>query len=111
MQPQDDIRPGLLRRRVIVVALAVLIADLATKQVMLGWVFDPPQRVEILPFLNFVPVWNPGISFGMLSDGGMLGVIALPDDELVSTIRDCLPSNGFIMTVKTAVPGADCFAA
>ena len=71
MQPQDDIRPGLLRRRVIFVALAVLIADLATKQVMLGWVFDPPQRVEILPFLNFVPVWNPGISFGMLSDGGM----------------------------------------
>ncbi len=70
MQPQDDIRPGLLRRRVIFVALAVLIADLATKQVMLGWVFDPPQRVEILPFLNFVPVWNPGISFGMLSDGG-----------------------------------------
>ena len=48
---------------------------------------------------------------GMLSDGGMLGVIALPDDELVSTARDCLPSNGFIMTVKTAVPGADCFAA
>ena len=58
MQPQDDIRPGLLRRRVIFVALAVLIVDLATKQVMLGWVFDPPQRVEILPFLNFVPVWN-----------------------------------------------------
>ena len=47
----------------------------------------------------------------MLLDGGMLGVIALPDDELVSTVRDCLPSNGFIMTVKTAVPGADCFAA
>ena len=70
MQPQDDIRPGLLRRRVILVALAVLFVDLATKQVMLGWVFDPPQRVEILPFLNFVPVWNPGISFGMLSDGG-----------------------------------------
>ena len=67
MQPQDDIRPGLLRRRVIFVALAVLIADLATKQVMLGWVFDPPQGVEILPFLNFVPVWNSGISLGMLS--------------------------------------------
>ena len=70
MQPQDDIRPGLLRRRVIFVALAVLIADLATKQVMLGWVFDPPQRVEILPFLNLVPVWNPGSSFGLLADGG-----------------------------------------
>jgi len=32
MQPHDDITPGLLRRRVIFVALAVLVADLATKQ-------------------------------------------------------------------------------
>ena len=70
MQPQDDIGPGRPRRGVTIVALVVLIADLVTKQVMLGWVFDPPQRVEVLPFLNFVPVWNPGISFGMLSNGG-----------------------------------------
>ena len=48
MQPQDDIRPGLLRRRVIFVALAVLIADLVTKQLMLGWVFDPPQRLSLI---------------------------------------------------------------
>ena len=52
------------------VALAVFVADLVTKQVMLGWIFYPPQRIEILPFLNFVPVWNPGISFGMLADAG-----------------------------------------
>lgn len=54
----------------VLVALAVLVADLVTKQMMLGWIFDPPQRVEILPFVNFVPVWNPGISFGLLADAG-----------------------------------------
>ena len=77
MQPQDDIRPGLLRRRVVLVALAVLIADLVTKQVMLGWIFEPPRRVAVLPFLDFVPVWNPGISFGMLASGGIPVTILL----------------------------------
>ena len=70
MQAQDDIRPVTGRRQVMLVALAVFVADLVTKHVMLGWIFYPPQRIEILPFLNFVPVWNPGISFGMLADAG-----------------------------------------
>jgi len=70
MQAQDDIRSVTGRRQVLIVALAVLVADLVTKQVMLGWIFYPPQRIEILPFLNFAPVWNPGISFGMLADAG-----------------------------------------
>ena len=52
------------------VALAILVADLVTKQIMLGLVFDPPRRIEVTPFLNFVPVWNPGISFGILADAG-----------------------------------------
>ena len=62
--------PAIGRRLVLVIGLAVLVADLITKQIMLGWIFDPPRRVEILPFLNFAPVWNPGISFGMLADAG-----------------------------------------
>ena len=70
MTAPDDIRPVTGRRQVLLVALAVLVADLVTKQVMLDWIFDPPQRIGVLPFLNFVPVWNPGISFGMLADAG-----------------------------------------
>ena len=62
--------PAIGRRLVLVIGLVVLVADLITKQIMLGWIFDPPRRVEILPFLNFAPVWNPGISFGMLADAG-----------------------------------------
>ena len=70
MQDADARPPMTGRRRVLQFGLAVFVADLVTKQVMLGWIFEPPRRVEILPFLNFVPVWNPGISFGMLADAG-----------------------------------------
>lgn len=73
---EPDVRQDVNGRRpVLVIGLAVFVADLVTKQVMLDWIFDPPQRVEVLPFLNFVPVWNPGISFGMLADAG--GVVPL----------------------------------
>ena len=70
MQAQPDIKPVSSRRQVLFLGAVVLVADLVTKQVMLDWIFDPPQRIELLPFLNFVPVWNPGISFGMLADAG-----------------------------------------
>ena len=76
MQDADARPPMTARRQVVLVGLAVFVADLVTKQVMLGWIFAPPRRVEILPFLNFTPVWNPGISFGMLADaGGLMPVI------------------------------------
>ena len=67
MQEPEVRPPAIGRRLVLVIGLAVLVADLITKQIMLGWIFDPPRRVEILPVLNFAPVWNPGISFGMLA--------------------------------------------
>ena len=58
-----------LRGMILVFGL-VLVLDQITKQLMLDWIFATPQIVKILPFLNFAPVWNPGMSFGMLSSGG-----------------------------------------
>jgi len=77
MQPADEQGRPAGRRPAVFLALAVLLADLLTKQLMLGWIFDPPRRVPVLPFLDFVPVWNPGISFGMLASGGMLVTVIL----------------------------------
>jgi signal peptidase II len=73
---------GAMRRRLLTLAAIVIGLDLVSKQVMLALIFDPPRRIDVLPFLNFAPVWNPGISFGMLADGGdvlryLLTVLAL----------------------------------
>lgn len=47
------------------IALAVIVADQATKLWMLDLVFDPPRRIELLPVLDLIPVWNRGVSFGL----------------------------------------------
>ena len=64
-------------RVIALVFLVVLVADQVTKQIMLGWIFFPPMRVAVLPLLNFSPVWNPGMSFGLLADGGMIVRVGL----------------------------------
>ncbi|MEL0013011.1 MAG: signal peptidase II, partial [Alphaproteobacteria bacterium] len=38
------------------------------KQYMLSLVFDPPRVMEVTGFFNLVPVWNKGVSFGMLGN-------------------------------------------
>ena len=60
-----------------VIFFLIMVADQATKQIMLELIFDPPRRIEILAILNLVPVWNRGMSFGMLAGGGVLVPIGL----------------------------------
>ena len=57
--------------------LLIMVADQATKQIMLELIFNPPRRIEILAILNLVPVWNRGMSFGMLADSGSFVPIGL----------------------------------
>ena len=53
--------------------IAVLIgADQFLKQYMLSLVFEPPRVIEVTGFFNLVPVWNRGVSFGMLGDSETL---------------------------------------
>ena len=65
------------RLRFLVIFLCVLGLDQITKDIMLGLIFDPPRRIEIAAILNLVPVWNRGMSFGMLADAGALVPIGL----------------------------------
>ncbi len=55
----------------------VLLSDQISKQIILGLVFDPPRIIKISFCLNIVPVWNPGMSFGLLSDGGLIVRVGL----------------------------------
>ena len=49
---------------------AIILVDFATKQIALATIFNPPRVVEVLPFFNFAPVWNSGVSFGLLQNAG-----------------------------------------
>ena len=62
------------------VFLIILCVDQVSKHIMLDLLFDPPRYIEVGSNLNFVPVWNSGMSFGLLSDGGLwvrIGLTAL----------------------------------
>ena len=75
----DEQEPVVRPMRLMFCAIFVLIvlADQATKQIMLDLIFDPPRRIEILAIFNLVPVWNRGMSFGMLADSGAFVPIGL----------------------------------
>jgi signal peptidase II len=55
-------------RWVLLLLAIVIAADQLVKHAMLALVFDPPTRIAITGFLNLVPVWNSGVSFGLLGD-------------------------------------------
>ena len=56
--------------RFCLVAAVIIFADALSKTIMLGLIFNPPRVIELLPFLNFAPAWNEGVSFGLLAEGG-----------------------------------------
>ena len=51
------------------IALALLIADQVTKQLVLVSFYEY-ERVELLPILDFTLVYNPGAAWSFLSDAG-----------------------------------------
>jgi signal peptidase II len=54
----------------LVLAILVIALDQATKFWMYQYlVVDGARAVTILPFFNFVTVWNYGVSFGMFNTG------------------------------------------
>ena len=50
---------------------AVVAVDAVTKEIALATLFSPPRIIEVLPFFNLVPVWNRGVSFGLLQNAGI----------------------------------------
>ncbi len=47
--------------------LFVVGSDQLTKMWALASFFSPPRVIEVFQWFNLVPVWNTGISFGMLA--------------------------------------------
>jgi len=54
-------------RRVLSLALLVLLLDQASKWIILQWVMQPPRVIEVTSFFNLVLVYNRGVSCGLLA--------------------------------------------
>ena len=54
----------------LVVIIAAILFDQATKQIALT-MFSPIAPIKMFPFLDLTIAWNKGVSFGMLSGGGV----------------------------------------
>ncbi|PPR10129.1 MAG: Lipoprotein signal peptidase [Alphaproteobacteria bacterium MarineAlpha11_Bin1] len=64
------------------ISALVVLCDQASKYWIVHNVMEPPQRIEVSPFLNIVMVWNKGASFGLFSSQSpwtqvLLGGLAL----------------------------------
>jgi signal peptidase II len=68
---------GPLRRGVAGLGLALAALTIGLDQVTKTWaldtLFDPPVRIVVTPMLNMVPVWNRGVSFGLLANDSPWG--------------------------------------
>ena len=58
----------------LLLAVLVLILDQVTKWFIRGALWQPPSRIELVRFLDLVPVENRGISFGLLQSESGAGV-------------------------------------
>ena len=45
----------------------IVIVDFITKKWMLSVLFEIPRQIVVTSFFNLTPVWNKGISFGIMS--------------------------------------------
>ena len=63
--------------RLYVIPLMLVILDQMSKWLMLELIFTPPRVINLLPFLNLSPVWNRGVSFGLLDDAGAWSPLVL----------------------------------
>ena len=69
------------------VAAAVFVVDLATKLWVLdGLALEATGPIRVLPFIDFVLVWNRGVSYGLFQQDSDLGRWLLVGVTVVATV-------------------------
>tara|TARA_B100000927_G_scaffold242079_1_gene203726 strand:+ start:13 stop:504 length:492 start_codon:yes stop_codon:yes gene_type:complete len=53
--------------RFFIIAFFIILIDFFSKKWVLSFLFEIPKQIIITPFFNLTPVWNNGISFGLMS--------------------------------------------
>lgn len=82
-----------LKLSIFFIPFSVLLIDQIFKYLIYVNLFIEFRIIKIFPFLNLVPVWNSGISFGMFDGSGDLG-------RIIFTILSL--SFGFIIPIYTS---------
>src|SRR5689334_14563621 len=95
-RPSRPLQPLLRGRRMTpqrlgwLVALASLVADQLSKNLLLyGLGFralGPAARIDVLPFMNLVMVWNRGVSYGLFQAGSITGTVLLIVFSIVAVV-------------------------
>lgn len=93
-------------------AALVVVLDQIGKWWVLDVIFDPPRTIPLTPFLNLVPVWNRGVSFGLFSAApgwlpwllaGFAVVIAAALAIWMLRVRDRLLATGLGLVIGGAL--------
>ena len=72
-------------KKILLILIPIFIFfDQLSKQWAIKNIFDDQKIIEINKYLNFVPVWNKGISFGILSDIGDINFFMLIITTIIS---------------------------
>ena len=53
--------------RFLAIVLLIILIDFLLKKWMLSLLFETPKQIILTSFFNLTPVWNNGISFGLMS--------------------------------------------
>ena len=53
--------------RFFLIAFFIVLMDFVLKKCMLLLLFEQPKQIVVTTFFNLTPVWNNGISFGLMS--------------------------------------------
>ena len=63
-------------RKGLIICLALIFIDQLSKQTVLMQISET-DRIQVIPILDFILIWNTGISYGLFDSSGMVGRITL----------------------------------
>ena len=90
-----------VRRLSLLIALLIFLADQATKCIMLyGFDLETSGAIPVLPFLDFVLVWNRGISYGLFQQHKEIGRFGLILFSFIAIIGFLI----WLRRIKRALP-------
>ena len=87
------------------IAFFIVLMDFVLKKWMLLLLFEQPKQIVVTTFFNLTPVWNKGISFGLMSSQPELVRFIIPILALVviTYLVSQLKFQGYLQQIASAI--------